>query len=201
MRSAHVVFTRDLGVGARTERSCPDVRALTLWGAALAVPTFDSFHSHERRNSDRSVVTEQRASVTHPVVPWSELGARTLGHRYWVEVTRATRGLVRCRQTRNRVELTVLGVGPPLLRLAGAEVVVEADRVACTYRIRGGLLALREGGALAVSQIGGEQPELRVTVEGFFARLGDGVLYDLQHRAHSAVSRRYLRQLLAEASA
>ena len=158
----------------------------------------DGFESLEWRDADRSLVTEQRLSASRPVVPFSENGARVLGHRYWVEVTRASRGLVRCRETIDRVELTVLGLGPALLRFGGAEIAVDDDTVSCSYRIRGGVLSLREGGTLVLSQAGREQSELRVVVDGFFARLGGRILYGLQRRLHLAVSRSFFRHLLAE---
>jgi len=161
------------------------------------MPLPDGFESLERRNADRSVVTEQRVRAVRPVVPFTPDGARSLGDSYWREVARASRGLVRYRETSDRVELTLLGRGPALLRFGGAELAVGQDRVSCTYRIRGGLLSISEGGTLVMSQTGREEPELRVVVDGFFARLGGGLVYGLQRRAHLAVSRRYFRQLLA----
>jgi hypothetical protein len=161
----------------------------------------DGFHSLERRYPDRSYASEQRVRASRAVVPLTEEGARTLGHRYWVEVTRASRGFIRCRETTDRVELTALGLRPALLCFGGAEVTVEADAVSCTYRIRGGLLSLGEKGTLVVSQAGRERPELWVVVDGFLARLGGGLLYGFQRRAHLAVSRRFLRRLLAEVPA
>jgi hypothetical protein len=161
--------------------------------------TPDDFESLERRNADRSLVTEQRVRASGPVVQFTEEGARILGHRYWLEVARASHGLVRCRETTDRVELKVLGRGPVLLRFGGAAVTVGDDAVTCSYRIGGGLLSLGERGTLVVSQAGREHTELRVVVDGFFARLGGGAFYSLQRRAHLAVSRQYLRHLLAEA--
>ena len=158
----------------------------------------DGFESLEGRNADRSVVTEQRVRAVRPVVPFTPDGARALGRCYWREVARASRGLVRYRETTDRVELTLLGRGPALLRFGGAEVAVGADRVSCSYHIRGGLLSVAEGGTLIVSQSGREEPELRVVVDGFFARLGGGLVYGLQRRAHLAVSQRYFRHLLGE---
>jgi hypothetical protein len=163
----------------------------------LATP--DGFESLERRNADRSVVTEQRVRAIAPVVPFTEDGARRLGQRYWREVVRASRGFVRCREASDRVELTFLGRGPALLRFGGAEVAVDDHTVSCTYRIRGGLLSLGERGAIVVSQTGREETELCVRVDGFFARLG-GAVYGVQRRMHLAVSRRYFRHLLAEAA-
>jgi hypothetical protein len=164
----------------------------------MGVP--DGFESMERRNADRSLVTEQRVRAVRPVVPFTEGGARILGHRYWREVARASRGLVRCRETSDRVELSILGRGPALLRFGGAEVAVGDDAVSCIYRIRGGLLSRAEGGTLVVSQTGREEPVLRVVVDGFLARVGGGVIYGAQRRVHLAVSRRYFRHLLADLS-
>ena len=135
-----------------------------------------------------------------PVVPFTEDGARMLGRQYWLAVARAGRGIVRCRETEHRVELTALGVGPVFLRFGGAEIAITSDAVSCAYNVQGGLLSLGEGGTLAISQIGREHPELRVLVDGYLARLGGGVLYSLQRRAHVAVSRRFFRHLLAEAA-
>ena len=161
--------------------------------------TPDGIRSLERRNPDRSLMTEQRVKSVRPVVPFTQDGARVLGHRYWLEVSRLSRGLIRCRETMDGVELTALGLGPALLRMGGPTVTVDDDAVSCTYRIRGGLLAVGEAGTLVLSQAGGEEPELRVLVDSFFARLGGGVLFGLQRRVHAAVSRRYFRHLLAEA--
>jgi hypothetical protein len=160
----------------------------------------DGFESLERRHADRSLATEQRVRASRPVVPFTEEGARVLGRRYWLEVAGASRGLVRSCESTDRVELKILGRGPALLRFGGADVSVDEHAVSCSYRIRGGLLSLGERGTLVISQSGLEQPELRVAVEGFLARLGGGVIYGLQRRAHLAVSRRYFRHLLAEAA-
>jgi hypothetical protein len=160
----------------------------------------DDFESLERRNADRSVVNEQRVRALRPVVPFTEDGARALGHRYWREVPRASWGIVRCRETSDRVELRFLGRGPVLLRFGGPEFSLGDDAISCSYRIQGGLLSRTEGGALVVSQTGRVEPELRVVVDGFFARLGGGIVYGIQRRAHVAVSRRYFRHLLAGVS-
>jgi hypothetical protein len=152
----------------------------------------------ERRKADRSLVTEQRVRAVRPVVPFTEGGARILGHRYWRDVARASRGLVRCRETSDRVELSILGRGPALLRFGGAEVAVGDDAVSCIYCIRGGLLSRAEGGTRVISQTGREEPVLRVVVDGFLARVGGGLIYGVQRRVHLAVSRRYFRHLLAD---
>ncbi len=125
-------------------------------------------------------------------------GARRLGRSYWLEVRRASHGLVRCRESDSGVQLLLLSIRPALLTFASAEVTVDSDEIRCSYRIAGGLLARREGGTLSLTQRSGERPELRVEVEGFFPRLG--VLYEpLERRFHVSVSRRYLARLINEA--
>jgi hypothetical protein len=161
-------------------------------------PMLDGFRSEMRRASDRSVVTAQQVTTPRPVVPFSEAGARELGHAYWESVARVSLGFVRCRERADRVELRLLGLGPPLLLFGGAELIFEDEHVSCSYRIRGGLLAHGETGTLRMSQDGRENGRLRVAVEGFFARLGGGRLYGLQHRLHLAISRRYFSLLLRD---
>ena len=156
----------------------------------------DGFRSIERRGPDRTLVTEQTLRAGRAIVPFSDAGARALGGAYWVEVTRATRRLLRYRETGEGVELCILGVRPALLRFGGGEVAVGTEHVSCTYRIRGGLLALGEGGTLSVSQVGRTPTELRVAVDGFLAR--GGLVYALQRRLHVAISRRFFRRLGAE---
>ena len=81
-----------------------------------------------------------------------------------------------------------------LLALGPAEVEAGGERVSWRGPIRGGLLARRPGGALALEQSGAGRPQLSVAVSGFVPRLG--VLYGpLQHPFHVAVSRRWLRRL------
>ena len=156
----------------------------------------DGFRTMERRSPDRSLVTEQTLRTGRPIVPFSDAGARALGGGYWVEVTRATRRLLLYRETGEGLELRILGVPPALLRLGGVEVAVGTEHVSCTYRIRGGLLALGEGGTISVSQVGRSPTELRVVVDGFLAR--GGLVYALQRRLHVAISRRFFRRLVSE---
>jgi hypothetical protein len=156
----------------------------------------DGFRSIERRSPDRSLVTEQTLRTSRSIVPFSDAGARALGGGYWVEVTRATRRLLRYRETGEGLELRILGVPPALLRLGSVEVAVGMEHISCTYRIRGGLLALGEGGTISMSQVGRSPTELRVAVDGFLAR--GGLLYALQRRLHVAISRRFFRRLVAE---
>ena len=79
-----------------------------------------------------------------------------------------------------------------------AETSVEGNRVSCTYSIRGGLLTRREGGTLALSQIGRAEVELRAEVTEFVPRLGVTLGF-VQRRFHAAISRRYFARLIAEA--
>jgi hypothetical protein len=139
--------------------------------------------------------TSESATLTRPVVEATEDGARRLGDRYWLEVARASRGLLRPRRTPQGVELRALGRGPVLLRLAGPEVVVEEGYVSCRYRIVGGLLAQAPAGALTLTQA---PSELRAAVTEFTPRLRPGLYTQLQRRIHVAVSRRYFGALIAE---
>jgi len=157
----------------------------------------DGFRSIESRAHDGSIETEQRVFLPAPVVSSTEDGGRALGRRYWLEVGRVARGLVRARAGPKGVEIYLAGAGLTLLALGPEEVTVESDRVTCRYAIRGGLLSGAAGGELVVAQIVGDSPELSVAVSGFFARRG--FLYrQLQRRLHVSVSRRYFRSLLAE---
>jgi hypothetical protein len=156
----------------------------------------EGFDSRESRAPDGSIETEQRVSAPVPVVPFSDEGGRTLGRRYWLEVSRVARGLVVAHVGDAGVEVRLAGLDVTLLRLGPGDVTVESDRVTCRYPLRGGLLSRVEGGQFAVAQIAGERTELSVAVSGFFARRG--VLYrHLQRRLHIAVSRRYFRRMVA----
>ena len=168
---------------------------------------FDGWLSTQLRTDSGSIESDQSIRVGGPVVANSDQGARLLGRLYWLEIVRTSRGLVRAREHGGGVELRLAGRGPALLRFGPLEVVVEEHRVACRYPIRGGLLALREGGALVLSQVGGERPELHTAVNGFFPRFGvragfprwSGPLYELvQRHVHVAISRRYFARVLAQ---
>lgn len=140
---------------------------------------------------DGAVDSEQWARSPQPVVAPTADGARRLGHEYWRAVTRSTLGLIRVRERGGRVRLRVLGMRPTLLALEREDVAVAHDRVACSFRIVGGILARRAGGTLTLTQVGLETAELRVAVKGFYPRLG--LLYTpLEQRFHASVSRRYL---------
>jgi hypothetical protein len=168
--------------------------------------TLEAFRSVERHGPGGSIETVQWVDAPHPVVAWTEAGGRALGRSYWLEVARSGRGLVRGRETAEGVELRLVTLRPPLLRLGPAEVAIDDDQVGCRYAIRGGLLARRPGGTLTLSQSGRERPELRVAVHGFFPRLGprarsrwSGALYGmLERRLHVAISRRWFRRLIED---
>jgi len=158
----------------------------------------EAWSSVQTRSEDGTYASVQRASSARPVVERSHSGARALGQRYWREAARASRGLVRCLQEAEGVELRLLGRGPALLSFGPAETSVGDERVSCTYPIRGGVLARREGGTLALSQVGAAGVELRAEVTGFVPRLG-ATLGFAQQRLHAAISRRYFARLIAEA--
>ena len=150
----------------------------------------DGWQSSESRRNG-AVDSEQWALSPQPVVAPTVEGAHRLGHEYWRAVTRSTLGFVRVRESGGAVQLRVLGLRPALLALEAAHVAVAHDRVACTFRIVGGILARRAGGTLTLPQVGLETAELRVAVKGFHPRLG--LLYaPLEQRLHASVSRRYL---------
>ena len=158
-------------------------------------PEPEGWRSTDRRREDGAIDSVQRICTARPAVDSSVEGARHLGLGYWLEVSAVSRGLVRSRQGPGGVELLLLGLRPPLLAFAPAQVATGPGGIECSYRISGGLLARRPGGTLAVAQTRGE---LRVEVTGFSPRLGR--LYGtLQRPFHLEVSRRYLGRLAAEA--
>jgi len=149
----------------------------------------DGWSTRDRRRDDGAVESVQRVRAAAPTVEQTEAGARRLGDAYLRAVAW---GPIRVR----RREVRLLGLPPALLAFDGPEPAADAERVSCTYRIRGGLLAKEAGGTLVLAQA---DNELTVAVEGFFPRLA--VLHHtVQSRIHAAVSRRYFRTLLAEAS-
>ena len=161
----------------------------------LRIEAWSTVHS---RSEDGTLTSVQQARSARPIVEISDAGAKDLGQRYWREAVRAGRGLVYCRQGRVGVELRLLGRGPVLLSFGSAETSVEGNRVSCIYSIRGGLLTRREGGTLALSQIGRAEVELRAEVTEFVPRLGATLGFP-QQRLHAAISRRYFARLIAEA--
>lgn len=148
------------------------------------------------------MASEQRVLTEHPVVAPSLVGAGALGDRYWAEVERFTRGLVRVVSTSGGVELRLLPGGPRLLVLGPADLTASDGAVVCRYAIVGGVLARRAGGFLSLSQSAAGEVELRSTISGFFPALGRGPgwagpLYSqVQSRIHVFVSRRFFRGLI-----
>jgi hypothetical protein len=158
----------------------------------------EGWRSTQVRGDNGVVYSDERVRAKHAVVAPTPEGALLLGHRYWSEVGRASRGSLRVREAARGVELRLLAFGPTLLRFGLPEVDVGANGVSCRYPIRGGLLARRPGGAIALSQSRADEPELRATVTAFVPRLALPLLYDrLQHRLHVRISRRYFRRLIA----
>lgn len=150
--------------------------------------------SMQDRGEDGAIESDERVSATRPVVPATEDGARLLGERYWLTVRRSSLGLVRLGRTTDGSVLRLAGA--PLLRFAPAELAAGGDGVRCSYPIRDGLLARREGGALVLSQ--SNRNELRAALTGFVPRLGARPYDRIQRRLHVAISRRYFRSLIAE---
>ena len=149
----------------------------------------DGWQSIESRRNG-AVDSEHWALSPQPVVEPTLDGAHRLGREYWRAVRRSTLGLVRSRESDDRVELRLLGLRPALLVFEPAHVAVTDDRVTCTFRIVRGALAQRAGGTLSLTQVGLATPELRVAVKGFYPRLG--LQYaPLEQRLHASVSRRY----------
>jgi hypothetical protein len=158
----------------------------------------DGWRSLDRRRADGAIDSAQRVLVERAPVELSADGARRLGRGYWLEVRRASYGLVRCREADGGAELRLLRLRPALLSFGPARLTAGCEEVRCSYRIVGGLLARRAGGCLSLTQRGSTDPELHVEVEGFFPRLG--VLYGpFERRFHVSVSRRFFARLIDEA--
>jgi hypothetical protein len=164
----------------------------------------DGWETYERVLESGGFESRQRVFVAEPVVEQSAAGARFLGVTYWQAVNLATFGGVRARWSSGGGKLRLLGVaslltfGPELLAFGN-------DAVSCRYEVRGGLLALRAGGSVTLTQqILGERFELSVTVAEYLPRLAaragapwwTGLLYAKgQSPFHAAVSRRYFELL------
>lgn len=148
--------------------------------------------------------SRQRVLVPQPAVEPSEAGARWLGVTYWQAVDGFTRGGVRASWGDEGGRLRLLG-GATLLRFGAPSLEHKDGVVSSCYAIQGGLLALRAGGAVTLSQRAtGDEYELSVTVEEYLPRLAAragapwwaGALYAKgQSPFHAAVSRRYFELL------
>ena len=149
----------------------------------------------------------QRAFASDPVVEKSEAGARRLGRVYWQTVRCLTRGAVRARWTDDGGRLMIFRRGN-LLSFGRPELTISDGRISCRYAIQGGLLALRPGGSIVLSQRRvDDEFELSVVVREYAPRLAapanaptwTGALYGrVQSPFHSAVSRRYFELLTGE---
>jgi hypothetical protein len=163
------------------------------------------WETSERVLESGAFESRQRVLAAEPVVEVSGAGARTLGVTYWQAVDRFTRSGIRASWTGSGGKLKLLG-GPTLLTFGPAELSFEGGLVSCRYAIQGGLLALRAGGSVTLTQRPeGNRYELSVTVEGYVPRLAaragappwTGMLYAKgQSPFHAAVSRRYFELLL-----
>jgi hypothetical protein len=148
------------------------------------------------RSDDGAFESDERVRVTGPVVEFSEHGARVLADRYWLEVERVSRRVVRRRDTSLGLELRLLGRGPCLLSFGPAQCTSDVDEVRCRYPIAGGLLTRQ----LSLSQSGSHPAELRAAVRAFVPRWSGTWYEQVQLRFHVAISRRYFKRLIAQAS-
>jgi hypothetical protein len=145
--------------------------------------------------------SRQRAVVVRPVVEASATGARWLGFAYWRSIVRFTRGALRASWNDDGGSLTLL-CGPRLLSFGPPELDVEDGEVSCRHVIRGGLLALRAGGSVAVAQRRlPEGWELSVEVAEYLPRLTGTIYGRGQSPFHAAISRRYFEFLATESAA
>ena len=159
-------------------------------------PGLDGWRSTHGRGPGGAVYSDEGVHAARPAVAHSEAGALELGDRYWREIARASRGIVRRHDGGDEVELRLFGLGPLLLRFGRAELSVDGFGIRCRYSIRGGLLARRASGAITLSQTNGAHPELRAVVTGFVPRLAPGPVYEVERRIHVAISRGYFLSLM-----
>ncbi len=154
----------------------------------------------------------QRASLPRPAVETTAAGGRRLGELYWAELERSTARLLRMRSAHDEgtIEISVLGIGPALLRFGPGRVTLSPRTVTCSYPILGGVLTRGTGGAISFTQTTNGVVEVSSEVEGFVPRLASrrlrprwkGILYpQIQARLHAALGRRYLARVRAEAVA
>ena len=140
-------------------------------------------------------------AASKAVVDPTDEGARELGRRYWAEMPRCTRGLVRVRAREGRSELVLAGA-VTLFRFGAAEVQAAPDHVECRFPIVAGLFVASAGGSLTITQRT-EPPQVGIVVAGYRPRLSSPwrrslrrLLYtQIQERLHLAVSRRCLERI------
>jgi hypothetical protein len=92
------------------------------------------------------------------------------------------------------------GCSGAVLSFGPAERTSDVDEVRCRYPIAGGLLTRQPGGELSLSQSGSQPAELRAAVRAFVPRWSGTWYEQVQLRFHVAISRRYFKRLIAEAS-
>jgi hypothetical protein len=107
-------------------------------------------------------------------------------------------------------EISLLGLGPALLRFGPARVEVAPGSVTCSFRILGGALSRGASGSISFTQTTNGGVEVSSEVHEFFPRLAtarasrrwNGLLYlQVQTRLHVALGRRYFARLRIEADA
>jgi hypothetical protein len=151
------------------------------------------------RSDDGAFESDERVRVAEPVVAFSEHGARVLADRYWLEVSRVSRGIVRRRDTSLGLELRLLGRGPCLLSFGPAERTSDVDELRCGIRSRAACSPGSPGGAESVA-VGSQPAELRAAVRALVPRCSGTWYEQVQLRFHVAISRRCFKRLIAEAS-
>lgn len=153
----------------------------------------------ERRSPEGGIDSVQRIALEHELVSTTDAGAHELGVRYWAELERCSRGLVRVRDREGELLLVLAGM-VTLFRFGAGQARVDDAVVACQFPILGGVLVARAGGFLAVVQRSRGAHELDVSVTGYHPRLATGslrpvrmlVYWTVQRPLHLAVSRRFL---------
>lgn len=153
----------------------------------------------ERRSLEGGIDSVQRIALEHKLVATTDTGAHELGARYWAELERCSRGLVRVRDRDGELTLVLAGM-VTLFCFGAGQAWVDDAVVECRFPILGGLLVARAGGFLAVAQRSDPAPELGVSVTGYHPRLGTGslrpvrrlVYSTVQRPLHLALSRRFL---------
>jgi hypothetical protein len=168
--------------------------------------TSTNWQTTERVLDSGAFESTQRTLIPAAVVESSESGARWLGVTYWQAVNDFSRGTVRARWSADGGRLSLLG-GFSLLQFGLPELSFSGNAVSCKFAIQGGMLALRPGGSVTLSQRTSEEGvELTVLVEEYLPRLAaragapwwTGVLYAKgQSPFHAGVSRRYFDLLVA----
>jgi hypothetical protein len=163
----------------------------------------------QTRGETGAFASLQLARLARPAVDPSAEGALRLGQLYWEELERSTRRLLRIRSARDgATDISLLGVGPALLRFGPARVEAAPGSVTCTYRILGGVLSRGAGGSISFRQTTDGAVEVSSEVREYFPRLAtarsrrwNGLLYlQVQTRLHVALGRRYFARLRREAA-